>query len=109
MKAISIDTKIPQSRVPRILKALIGKKLIKELPLATGQKQKVYLLIDVEPNEKIAANTLFAGESGVDGEFVAILRAACLKYLQDKVCVGFGETISVDQFFFTFGRPVGKT
>ncbi|TPP64723.1 DNA-directed RNA polymerase III subunit RPC6 [Fasciola gigantica] len=84
VKAISIDTKIPQSRVPRLLKALIGKKMIKELPMATGQKQKVYLLIDLEPSEKIAANTLFAGESGVDGEFVAMLRTACLKYLQDK-------------------------
>lgn len=53
--------------------------------MATGQKHKVYLLIDLEPSEKLAASTLFAGESGVDGEFVAMLRTACLKYLQDKV------------------------
>ncbi|TGZ55561.1 hypothetical protein CRM22_010342 [Opisthorchis felineus] len=84
VKSISTDTKLQQTRIPRILKSLIAKKLIKELPMSTGQKQKVYLLIDLQPSEKLAANTLFAGESGVDGEFVAILRTACLKYLQDK-------------------------
>ncbi|CAL8078836.1 unnamed protein product [Calicophoron daubneyi] len=84
VKTISMETKIQQNRIPRILKSLVGKKLIKELPMATGQKQKVYLLIDLEPSEKLAANTLFAGESGVDGEFVAMLRAACIKYFQDK-------------------------
>ncbi|OON14475.1 RNA polymerase Rpc34 subunit, partial [Opisthorchis viverrini] len=85
VKSISTDTKLQQTRIPRILKSLIAKKLIKELPMSTGQKQKVYLLIDLQPSEKLAANTLFAGESGVDGEFVAILRTACLKYLQDKL------------------------
>lgn len=61
--------------------------MIKELPMAIGHKQKVYLLIDLEPSDKLAANTLFAGESGVDAEFIAMLRAACLKYLQDKVII----------------------
>lgn len=87
VKSISSDTKLQQNRIPRILKSLTSKKLIKELPMATGHKQKVYLLIDLQPSEKLAANTLFAGEAGVDGEFVAMLRAACLKYLQDKTNV----------------------
>ncbi|KAF7233695.1 hypothetical protein EG68_11417 [Paragonimus skrjabini miyazakii] len=87
VKTISLDTKLQQNRIPRIIKSLISKKLIKELPMATGQKQKVYLLIDLQPSEKLAANTLFAGESGVDGEFVAMLRTACLKYLQDKTSI----------------------
>lgn len=61
--------------------------MIKEVPMAVGHKQKVYLLMELEPSEKLAANTLFAGESGVDAEFISILRTACLKYLQDKVIV----------------------
>nr|CAH8828973.1 unnamed protein product [Trichobilharzia regenti] len=84
VKLISSETKLPQNRIPRILKSLISKKMIKELPMAVGHKQKVYLLMELEPSEKLAANTLFAGESGVDAEFISILRTACLKYLQDK-------------------------
>ncbi|BHF71966.1 DNA-directed RNA polymerase III subunit RPC6 [Sparganum proliferum] len=84
LKVISQDTKLPQNRLPRILKALVGKKLIKELPILSGNKQKIYLLAELEPSRALAANTLFAGETGVDGEFVAMLRTACLKYIQDK-------------------------
>ncbi|EUB62074.1 DNA-directed RNA polymerase III subunit RPC6 [Echinococcus granulosus] len=84
VKAISIDTKLPQNRLPRILKSLIGRKLVKELPVLAGSKQKIFLLYELEPSESLAANTLFAGETGVDGEFVAMLRTACLKYIQDK-------------------------
>ncbi|VDD79176.1 unnamed protein product [Mesocestoides corti] len=84
VKAISIDAKLPQNRLPRILKALMGRKLIKELPVLAGNKQKIYLLYEIEPSKLLAANTLFAGEAGVDGEFVAMLRTACLKYIQDK-------------------------
>ena len=84
IKAISIDTKLNQSRLPRILKSLIGRKLIKELPVLAGSKQKIYLLAELEPSQQLAANTLFAGDSGVDSEFVEMLRAACLKYINDK-------------------------
>ncbi|CAH8447591.1 unnamed protein product [Schistosoma intercalatum] len=84
LKLISSETKLPQNRIPRILKSLISKKMIKEVPMAVGHKQKVYLLMELEPSEKLSANTLFAGESGVDAEFISILRTACLKYLQDK-------------------------
>ncbi|VDP45402.1 unnamed protein product [Echinostoma caproni] len=48
---------IPSLKLPRILKSLISKKMIKELPMATGQKQKVYLLIELEPSEKIATSS----------------------------------------------------
>lgn len=85
VKNISIDTKLPQNRMPRILKTLVVKKMIKELPVLTGNKQKIYLLFELEPSQTLAANTLFAGDAGVDGEFVAMLRTACLKYIQDKV------------------------
>ncbi|KAM7535006.1 hypothetical protein Aperf_G00000095093 [Anoplocephala perfoliata] len=84
VKTISIDTKLPQNKLPRLLKSLIGRKMIKELPVLAGKKQKVYLLAELEPSKTLAANTLFAGESGVDVEFVAMLRTACLKYLSDK-------------------------
>lgn len=85
MRAISMDTKIQQTKLPRILKSLIAKKLIKELPVMAGNKQKIYLLAELQPSKELAANTLFAGESGVDEEFVAMLRTACLKYINDKV------------------------
>ncbi|KAL3307628.1 DNA-directed RNA polymerase III subunit RPC6, partial [Cichlidogyrus casuarinus] len=84
LKSISIETKVAQNRLPKILKGLLAKKLIKELALSTGQKHKVYLLIDVEPSLKIATSSLFAGESGVDSEFVGVLESACLKYLHHK-------------------------
>lgn len=92
-----METKLPQNRLPRILKALIGKKLVKELPVLTGNKQKIYLLFELEPSSSLAANTLFAGEAGVDREFVAMLRTACLKYMQDKV-----YTLTSIQFYSTF-------
>lgn len=89
VKAISTDTKLPQNKLPRILKSLIGRKLVKELPVLAGNKQKIYLLAELEPSKTLAANTLFAGESGVDVEFVAMLRTACLKYINDKVSTSF--------------------
>ncbi|KAM3183004.1 hypothetical protein ACTXT7_011217 [Hymenolepis weldensis] len=84
VRTISLDTKIQQVKLPKILKSLIARKLIKELPVMAGNKQKIYLLAELEPSKTLAANTLFAGESGVDVEFVSMLRTACLKYINDK-------------------------
>ncbi|VEL32181.1 unnamed protein product [Protopolystoma xenopodis] len=85
LRVIGHESKIPQNKISRILKSLITKAFIKELPTASGQKQKVYLLYDVNPSKKLAATTLFAGENGVDVEFISMLRAAVLKYFRDKV------------------------
>ncbi|VDL60465.1 unnamed protein product [Hymenolepis diminuta] len=84
VRIISLDTKIQQAKLPKILKSLIARKMIKELPVMAGNKQKIYLLAELEPSRTLAANTLFAGESGVDVEFVSMLRTACLKYINDK-------------------------
>ncbi|VDO11091.1 unnamed protein product [Rodentolepis nana] len=84
VRTIAVDTKIQQTKLPKILKSLIARKMIKELPVMAGNKQKIYLLYELEPSRTLAANTLFAGESGVDVEFVSMLRTACLKYIGDK-------------------------
>lgn len=65
-----------------------------------GNKQKIYLLAELEPSRTLAANTLFAGESGVDVEFISMLRTACLKYINDKVNIMISNCCYYDLIYF---------
>ena len=68
--------------VPRALKALMGRRLVKAERSIEGKNKKVYMLYDLEPAKEVKGSSWYGGGE-FDAEFIDALRSASLAFIGD--------------------------
>lgn len=67
--------------VPKILKTLMQRQLIKCEKSIEGKNKKVYMLFELEPAKEVSGGSWYTGHE-FDTEFISNLERACEKYLE---------------------------
>jgi len=71
--------------IPKVLKELQKRKLIKAEKSVAATNKKVYMLYDIEPAREISGGAWFDKSTGeFDTEYMKALEHACLMYLEKK-------------------------
>ncbi|XP_052170670.1 uncharacterized protein LOC127786930 [Diospyros lotus] len=86
------ETNLPEPVVNKALKALQGRKLIKEVVNIQSKGRKHYMAAEFEPSKELTGGEWYVG-GNLDKEFIAILKESCLKIIR-KIKVATAEGVS---------------
>ncbi|XP_038206651.1 probable DNA-directed RNA polymerase III subunit RPC6 [Zerene cesonia] len=74
---------LTMTQLPKILKNLESKKLIKAVKSVNASKKKVYMLYNLEPDRSVSGGAWYQDQD-FESEFVDILNRQCLRFLQQR-------------------------